>query len=196
MAPSILSLSLKRNSLQILPILSTIFLLIQRYDAFEFKVGGPTSTWTVPADPTVAVYNHWAEKSRFQIGDSLLFVYDANHDSVLHVTEDDYTNCNTASPLETFSDGNTVFQLNKSGPHYFISGVDENCRKNEKLVVVVMADRSNRDSNGAAPPPPSPSDSDEETPSEESSRPRNGALSAAATTVATAIAPLLVALAI
>ncbi|XP_011097976.1 early nodulin-like protein 3 [Sesamum indicum] len=127
-------------------------------------------------------YNQWAEKNRFQIGDTLLFVYAGDKDCVLHVTKDDYTNCNTAAPLEKFTDGHTLFKFNQSGPHYFISGVADNCHKNEKLVVVVMADRSKNYSNGTVPssppapspevpppspvvPPPSPAPSGEESPS-------------------------------
>ncbi|XP_047956100.1 early nodulin-like protein 3 [Salvia hispanica] len=151
-----------RKSYQILSLVC-LLLLVETSNGFEFKVGGPTSSWTVPSDPSVAIYNHWAEKTRFQIGDSLLFVYDSSRDSVLHVTEDDYNNCNTASPLHKLSDGRSSFRLDRSGPYYFISGVAENCRKNEKLVVVVMADRSSShkpDDTASSPPPP-----EEETPS-------------------------------
>ncbi|KAL1537735.1 early nodulin-like protein 3 [Salvia divinorum] len=160
MAPSILSLS--RKPYQIIGLVS-LLLLVETSNGFEFKVGGPTGSWAVPSDPSVAIYNHWAEKTRFQIGDSLLFVYDSSRDSVLHVTEDDYNNCNTASPLHKLSDGRSSFRLDRSGPYYFISGVAENCRKNEKLVVVVMAERSSShksdDAASSSPPPeeaPSP----------------------------------------
>ncbi|XP_073128293.1 early nodulin-like protein 9 [Henckelia pumila] len=145
-----------------------VLLLIKKGDAFEFKVGGSQGTWAVPADPKSSEYNQWAERNRFQVGDSLLFVYAADQDSVLHVTKDDYTNCKTTSPIAKYSDGHTVIKLNESGAHYFISGVDDNCHKNEKLVVVVLADRSKR-SPPPAPavetPPPSPAPSGEESPS-------------------------------
>ncbi|XP_022858223.1 early nodulin-like protein 3 isoform X2 [Olea europaea var. sylvestris] len=87
-----------------------------------------------------------------------VFVYPTDRDSVLQVTMDDHTNCNTASPIAKFSDGHTVFKFDQSGPYYFISGVAENCHKNEKLIVVVMADRSDR-SKQTVPTssPPSPS---------------------------------------
>ncbi|XP_075487757.1 early nodulin-like protein 9 [Primulina tabacum] len=161
-----------------------VLLLIKKNDAFEFKVGGSKGTWAAPADPNSSEYNQWAERNRFQIGDSLLFVYAADQDSVLQVNKDDYTNCNIASPIAKNNDGHTVIKLDQSGPHYFISGVDDNCHKNEKLVVVVMADRSNR-----SPPSPAPSGeespsppSDEDTnptaaPSQEASPPNNGASS-------------------
>ncbi|EYU33616.1 hypothetical protein ABFS82_08G177400 [Erythranthe guttata] len=178
-------------------------LLIQIGHAFEFKVGGPTASWKVPSDDSNAAsfYNQWAQKNRFQIGDTLLFVYNADVDSVLHVSKYDYESCNTESPAEKFADGHTVFKFNQSGPHYFISGVADHCRKNEKLVVVVMADRTGKHGSSAAPPspppspenvpvpPPSPAPSGESppsdgaeenptpAPSEEDSPPNNGASS-------------------
>ncbi|GAB2229975.1 hypothetical protein Droror1_Dr00014231 [Drosera rotundifolia] len=119
-----------------------MMLLIQGGYAFQFRVGGK-SGWTVPADGS-PVYNQWADNSRFQIGDSLLFVYSASSDSVLRVTKDDYKNCNTSSYIEKYTNGHTVFTFNQSGPYYFISGDKDNCLKNEKLVVAVLADRSKK----------------------------------------------------
>nr|XP_027062619.1 early nodulin-like protein 1 [Coffea arabica] len=118
-----------------------LLLLVQKGIAFEFKVGGPNG-WAVPADPNSNSHNQWAEKNRFQTGDSLLFVYPGDKDSVLYVTKEDYNNCSTDRPLQKFTDGHTVFNLNHSGPYYFISGVKDNCLKNEKIIVVVMANRS------------------------------------------------------
>ncbi|KAA8526951.1 hypothetical protein F0562_008820 [Nyssa sinensis] len=156
MANTILSSNHHHRALHVLGLFS-VLLLIQKGGAFQFMVGG--SNWTVPTDPNAISYNQWAEKNRFQIGDTLLFVYPADKDNVLHVTKEDYANCNTASYLEKYSDGHTVFQFNQSGPCYFISGVKENCLKNEKLVVIVLADRSNKSSNtnqtSMASPPPS-----------------------------------------
>ncbi|XP_071725817.1 early nodulin-like protein 9 [Rutidosis leptorrhynchoides] len=104
-------------------------------------------------------YNQWAEKSRFQIGDTVLFKYQAGKDSVVQVNKDDYNNCNPASPMAKYSDGHSVVKLTQSGPHYFISGLVQNCKDNEKIVIVVMADRSHRS------PPPSPAPAGEESPS-------------------------------
>lgn len=70
------------------------------------------------------------------------FHYPAQKDSVLQVTKEDYDNCNTEKPVKKSNDGHTAFKFEQSGAFYFISGVKDNCLKNEKLVVVVMADRS------------------------------------------------------
>lgn len=87
-----------------------------------------------------------------------VFVYQPGQDSVLEVSKDDYSNCNTKSPTKYFNDGNTSFMFNQSGPHYFISGNEQNCLKNESLMVIVMASRtptpiSNSTTNATSPSP-------------------------------------------
>ncbi|XAR67475.1 hypothetical protein NMG60_11002248 [Bertholletia excelsa] len=117
-----------------------MMMLVQKGCAFQFKVGG-SGSWGVPSSSRIS-YNHWAEKNRFSVGDTILFEYTANQDSVLLVSKENYENCNTSAPEAEYHDGRTVFQFNRSGPFYFISGVKDNCVKGEKLVVVVLADRS------------------------------------------------------
>ncbi|XP_013637836.1 PREDICTED: early nodulin-like protein 3 [Brassica oleracea var. oleracea] len=129
-----------------------LFTIVSKAYAREFAVGGAKG-WTVPSGSQV--YSQWAEQSRFQIGDSLLFVYQPNQDSVLQVTRDAYDSCNTDAPTAKFADGKTSFALTHSGPYYFISGNKDNCKKNEKLVVIVMADR-NGNTTTSSPPLPSP----------------------------------------
>ncbi|XP_072954941.1 early nodulin-like protein 9 [Typha angustifolia] len=139
-------------------VLLCLALLLAMAGATQFQVGGSMG-WGVPADHSNAMsYNQWAEKNRFKIGDSLLFVYPSGKDSVLQVDQDSYNTCNTSSYVgKIFDDGHTVFTLDRSGPFYFISGVEANCLRKESLVIVVMADRSRRDSVANQPSlPPSP----------------------------------------
>ncbi|XP_043692264.1 early nodulin-like protein 3 [Telopea speciosissima] len=159
MANTILRLKHHRKSFHTLSLFSTLLLVMQRVGAFEFKVGDANG-WTVPTDPSVNTYNQWAETKRFQIGDSLLFDYSADKDSVVQVKKEDYDSCNSTSPIKSYTGGHNSITFNKNGPYYFISGVQENCQKNEKMVIVVMADRSNRSSTtnqttSASPPSPS-----------------------------------------
>ncbi|KAL6205546.1 PREDICTED: early nodulin-like protein 3 [Fragaria vesca subsp. vesca] len=130
-----------------------LLLLLQKSGATEFTIG-----WTVPDASTH--FDQWAANNRFQIGDSIVFNYSPGQDSVLRVSQDDYTNCNTDATAEKFSDGHSTFKFNQSGPFYFISGNKDNCVKNEKLVVIVLADR-NQNSTGT---PPSPAPSGEASP--------------------------------
>lgn len=91
-----------------------------------------------------------------------MFNYQSGQDSVFNVKSEDYGSCNTGSPYAKFSDGHTVFKLDQSGPYFFISGNKDNCLKNEKLTVIVLADRNNHSSsntnqtsNASAPSPQS-----------------------------------------
>ncbi|CAL5402824.1 unnamed protein product [Camellia sinensis] len=151
--------------------LFSILLLIQKGGAYQFKVGD-SNGWTLPTDYSALNYDKWAQKNRFQVGDTLLFVYPADKDSMFEVNCDDYRNCNTANPIAKHSDGHTVFKFSQSGPFYFISGVKDNCLKKEKLHVIVMADRSNNQTTVASPPPsgsstktPAPAPAHQEPPS-------------------------------
>lgn len=45
-------------------------MLMQKSFAREFVVGGAKG-WGAPADNSTVGYNQWAQKNRFQIGDSL-----------------------------------------------------------------------------------------------------------------------------
>ncbi|KAI3702961.1 hypothetical protein L6452_28715 [Arctium lappa] len=148
--------------------LLSLFLMIQNGHAYQFKVGG-SGDWSLAAS---ASFDQWAHQSRFQIGDTIVFNYEANKDSVVQVSETDYKNCSTASPIAKYSDGHTAIKLTQSGPHFFISGIVDHCKNNEKVMIIVMADRSNRSSDApsAAPSPPpsaapSPPPASEEYPS-------------------------------
>ncbi|XP_062077783.1 early nodulin-like protein 9 [Humulus lupulus] len=135
--------------------------LIPKSFATDFTIGN-SAGWSVS---NAQSYNQWAEKNRFQIGDSIVFNYPSGQDSVLLVSQDDYNNCNTYHPIQKFDDGHTVFKFNQSGSHYFISGNKDNCLKNEKVVVIVLADRNNRSSNTNPSPPPSPAPEAQQSPS-------------------------------
>ncbi|XP_068644548.1 early nodulin-like protein 9 [Aristolochia californica] len=119
-----------------------LFVLVHVAAATEFRVGGANG-WTLPPNPNFNPYIQWAEMNRFQLGDSLLFIYPPNKDSVLQVTMEKYKNCVVDGPIASFKDGNTLVTFNQSGPHYFISGTNGNCLKNEKMLVIVMAERGN-----------------------------------------------------
>ncbi|KAG6471030.1 hypothetical protein ZIOFF_072123 [Zingiber officinale] len=122
-------------------VLASSFMVLSLAAGTQFKVGG-SGRWSVP-DNNAMTYNQWAEKNRFKIGDSIVFTYLPDEDSVLLVDDDAYKNCNTSSHIDQFNDGNTVFTFTHSGNFYFVSGVKDNCDKNEKLHVVVLADRTN-----------------------------------------------------
>ncbi|XAR69983.1 hypothetical protein NMG60_11001782 [Bertholletia excelsa] len=92
----------------------------------EYLVGGKTDAWQIPSSESDSL-NKWAESSRFLIGDSLVWKYDGEKDSVLQVSKKGYVHCNTSSPIA------------ESGPFYFISGAEGHCMQGQKMIVVVMS---------------------------------------------------------
>ncbi|KAI3983757.1 hypothetical protein MKX01_001161 [Papaver californicum] len=109
-------------------------IIVSEAKSIELKVG-ENGVWQQPNDTNL--YNHWARRNRFIVGDSLLFEYE-DGDSVLVVNKQDYKNCNSTNPISAFDDGKTVFKLTKPGLIYFISGNSTYCKKGEKLIISVM----------------------------------------------------------
>ncbi|RWR97423.1 early nodulin-like protein 2 [Cinnamomum micranthum f. kanehirae] len=156
------------GSLAFLSFLLTISLgLMWTCQGHDFYVGGSKGWVQNPSEN----YNHWAGRNRFQVNDSLVFSYKKGEDSVLVVNKEDYDQCNTKNPISNFSDGYSVFKFDRSGPFFFISGIQEKCQKGEKMIVVVLAVRhshtppiSPSHTPPISPPPsveaPSPSPSD------------------------------------
>ncbi|KZV57544.1 mavicyanin-like [Dorcoceras hygrometricum] len=103
--------------------------------SFQFDVG-EEGGWKIPTGEEPETYNEWAAQNRFQIGDTLHFKY--QNDSVLVVSSADYLNCNTASPVSKFEDGDSVFRFDRSGFFYFISGQPGHCKSGQRLIIRVM----------------------------------------------------------
>ncbi|KAJ8561158.1 hypothetical protein K7X08_027348 [Anisodus acutangulus] len=116
------------------------FLLLSLIEARDYLVGAKTDSWKVPSSESDSL-NRWAEKSRFLIGDSLVWKYDGKTDSVLEVSKRDYATCNTSSPITVHNDGNTKIVLDHSGAYYFISGAKGHCEQGQKLIVVTLSEK-------------------------------------------------------
>ncbi|OIW15876.1 hypothetical protein TanjilG_04411 [Lupinus angustifolius] len=102
----------------------------------EFKVGDHLG-WHQPLPNNTVFYIQWAERNRFQVGDSLLFEY--QNDSVLTVEKMDYINCDTSNPITEYNNGNSIVNLGRPGAFFFISGNEDHCINGQKLVVEVMS---------------------------------------------------------
>ncbi|KAJ4890643.1 Early nodulin-like protein 1 [Raphanus sativus] len=118
--------------------------------ANEVTVGGKSGEWKIPPSSSNS-FTEWAQKARFKAGDFIVFRYQAGKDSVLQVTQEAYKSCSTTNPLANYTDGETKVKLDRSGPFYFISGVDGHCEKGQKVSLVVVSPRHK-----AISPAPSP----------------------------------------
>ncbi|KAL5071516.1 hypothetical protein RYX36_022403 [Vicia faba] len=115
----------------------------------DYLLGGKPDAWKVPSSESDSL-NKWAETVRFRIADHLIFNYEAGKDSVLQVSKEDYVSCNTSHPIKKYNDGKTKVRFDHSGPYYYISGEKGHCEKGEKVIVLVVSQRSP----GAAPVSP------------------------------------------
>uniref|UniRef100_A0A0D9V5L4 Homeobox domain-containing protein n=1 Tax=Leersia perrieri TaxID=77586 RepID=A0A0D9V5L4_9ORYZ len=115
--------------------------VVSSSEAYVFYAGGRDG-WVV--DPSES-FNHWAERNRFQVNDTIVFMHDDEvAGSVLLVTEQDFDACNTGNPVQRLDDvaaGRSVFRFDRSGPFFFISGDEDRCQKGQKLYIIVMAVR-------------------------------------------------------
>ncbi|CAK8577028.1 unnamed protein product [Lathyrus sativus] len=116
-------------------LLTPLVLLSSSSQALEFHVGGKDGWVLKPSD----YYNHWAQRNRFQVNDTLSFKYNKKRDSVLVVKKEDYDSCNINNPKQKMDDGDSSFKLGDSGLYFFITGNVDHCKQGQKLVVLVMA---------------------------------------------------------
>ncbi|KAF7830359.1 early nodulin-like protein 1 [Senna tora] len=114
--------------------LSLLLLFLGLSAAKQVLVGGKENAWKIPSSQSDSL-NQWAQRSRFQAGDYLVWKYDGGKDSVLQVSREDYVNCSTSNPIKEYNDGNTKVKLDRPGPFYFISGAKGHCEEGQKLVV-------------------------------------------------------------
>ncbi|XP_055832805.1 early nodulin-like protein 1 [Solanum dulcamara] len=140
------------SSVVVVVVLLNLFFL-SFTEARDHLVGGKTDSWKIPSSESDSL-NHWAEKSRFLVGDSLVWKYDGKKDSVLEVSKRDYVTCNTSSPIAVHNDGDTKIVLEHSGAYYFISGAKGHCGQGQKLIVVTLSEKNMR--RFADAPAPSP----------------------------------------
>ncbi|KMZ57335.1 hypothetical protein ZOSMA_87G00810 [Zostera marina] len=140
------------NPIKLSLLTAFLFIILLRIpvSAFQYTVNDENG-WVVPNVGDVLVYNHWASRNRFQIGDSIRFIYD--RDSVLEVSEEEYEECYSLKPFNFSNSGDSVFVLKRPGSYFFISGVSTHCKKGQKIIVKVLSTHINH------APLESPSDS-------------------------------------
>ncbi|KAI4337238.1 hypothetical protein L6164_015681 [Bauhinia variegata] len=132
--------------------LAFLFLLFGFSVAREIVVGSKTDAWKIPSSESDSL-NKWAERTRFRVGDNLVWKYDSGKDSVLQVNKHDYVNCSTSNPIKEYSDGNTKVELDRPGAFYFISGAKGHCEQGQKLTVVVLSPKNRYMGISPAPSP-------------------------------------------
>ncbi|XP_071712231.1 early nodulin-like protein 7 [Rutidosis leptorrhynchoides] len=116
--------------------------------AKEFQVGGHVG-WRIPVANESELYNVWASRRRFHIGDTLRFRYDT--DSVVTVDKYGFYHCDPTQPIDYSTNGDTLVKLNKPGNIYFISGNRKNCYEGQRMIVHVIIPKHVRPTKAVAP---------------------------------------------
>lgn len=80
----------------------------------------------------------------------LLAVFEYKNDSVIEVDKWGYYHCNASKSIVVFNNGRSIFNLDRPGPFYFISGAPNHCKNGQRLIVEVMGLHHQR---SHSPPP-------------------------------------------
>ncbi|KAK7405891.1 hypothetical protein VNO78_07503 [Psophocarpus tetragonolobus] len=103
-------------------------------DAAVHKVGD-SAGWTIIGNID---YKKWAATKNFQVGDTIIFEYNAKLHNVMRVTHEMYKSCNASSPLSMMSSGNDTIKITNHGHHFFLCGVPGHCQAGQKVDINVV----------------------------------------------------------
>ncbi|KAK4257933.1 hypothetical protein QN277_007456 [Acacia crassicarpa] len=147
----------QRNNVAVLLIITVMMMMkmaIIMADGAVYKVGGFPG-WTSIGNVD---YNNWAASNNFQVGDTIIFEYNAQYHNVMKVPYKMYKSCNVSegTPLETFNTGNDSIKLNRYGHNWFICGFPGHCQNGLKVDVNVIRVSTTK------PPTPSRTDDDDD----------------------------------
>ncbi|KAI3966283.1 hypothetical protein MKX01_027451 [Papaver californicum] len=120
-----------------------------------YKVGDDSGWTTVNPIPN---YQKWSASKAFNVGDSIVFQYDAQLHNVVQVRYEDYKKCNASSPFRTFTSGNDTIPIKTKGHFFYIGGMSGDCQMGQKVDIRVVPHLTPTPPSAAAPSSPSPSD--------------------------------------
>ncbi|XP_029126143.1 mavicyanin-like [Cajanus cajan] len=130
------------SPLIMLVVIATIFLPSIAM-AKEFVVGDDHG-WTIGFN-----YAAWAADKTFQVGDTLVFNYDAGKHNVFKVNGTLFQSCTVPPASEGLHTGSDSIVLETPGRKWYICGFVGHCNAGQKLVITVQPQN--------LPPTPAPS---------------------------------------
>ncbi|XP_065013910.1 early nodulin-like protein 17 [Musa acuminata AAA Group] len=112
---------------------------------------GDAEGWREPDKNDATMYDTWAGKYAFRVGDSLAFDY--KNDSVVRVSKRGYYHCNETGGGSASKDGSTVFLLDQPGFYYFVSGDVDHCKMGQRVMIEALDAQRPPAAAGPAPSP-------------------------------------------
>ncbi|MFS7980870.1 putative Phytocyanin domain, cupredoxin [Helianthus anomalus] len=131
-----------------LTIFFSFFALVGFVSAITEYTVGDDMGWRIPAANETELYNVWASRRRFYVGDSLRFRY--TYDSLVIVDKFGFYHCDSSKAIRYYNEGDDVIVLYMPGCMYFTSGEAEECKQGLKMAVQVL----NSGPKPEFPPPP------------------------------------------
>ncbi|GAU24889.1 hypothetical protein TSUD_116130 [Trifolium subterraneum] len=119
-------------------LLMMIMVAAQVSNAAVYKVGD-SAGWTTMGNVN---YMKWAADKNFQIGDTIVFEYNAQYHNVMRVNRTMYKSCDASAPFKTFTTGNDSIRLTKGGHHFFLCGVPGHCQIGQKVDINIKVPAS------------------------------------------------------
>ncbi|CAK7327017.1 unnamed protein product [Dovyalis caffra] len=133
-------------------LLTVMTLMLEVIHAAMYKVGD-SAGWTTIGKID---YKQWSATKTFQVGDIILFEYNAQFHNVMRVTHAMYKACNTSAPLATYTTGNDSINIKTRGHHFFFCGVPGHCQAGQKVDINVLRRDGMAPTPSAASSVPSP----------------------------------------
>ncbi|KAH0468169.1 hypothetical protein IEQ34_003202 [Dendrobium chrysotoxum] len=93
---------------------------------------GDFAGWTVEVN-----YSVWSSTKSFNVGDIIVFIYNKSLHDVVELEEADFSSCNVASPISTYSTGNDSITIYRYGHSFFACGFPGHCVAGQKLDIYV-----------------------------------------------------------
>ncbi|GMN54058.1 hypothetical protein TIFTF001_023204 [Ficus carica] len=100
--------------------------------ATEYIVGDDKG-WNIGVD-----YQAWAKDKMFNVGDSLVFQYDASKHNVVKVNGTAFKDCLAPPDAGLLTSGNDTIVLQTAGNKWYLCGKVGHCAKGQKLSISVM----------------------------------------------------------
>ncbi|KAL5547806.1 hypothetical protein UlMin_003037 [Ulmus minor] len=107
----------------------------------DFYVVGDNLGWTIP--PNTSFYSEWASSKDFEIGDQVLFNWTG-------------TWTHNLAEVSSLADG-FIANLVTFGSRFFISSVDNNCERGQKVIITVGSPTNTSSNFDILAPGPQPS---------------------------------------
>ncbi|OMP03742.1 Plastocyanin-like protein [Corchorus olitorius] len=115
-------------------VVALVFLMAMAAHAAVYKVGD-SAGWTTIGNVD---YKQWSATKTFQVGDVIIFEYNAQFHNVMQVTHPMYKACNATAPLATYTTGNDSITITRKGHHFFFCGVPGHCQAGQKVDINVL----------------------------------------------------------